>query len=82
MLFGSLPSQAEYRVFVLQLVNSKTNVVRQIQTTLDPEQYETYYPHSPDEKLTYVQTWRCRGRTDFLKPHCTPPQKPLTKAQN
>ncbi len=77
---------ADYRVFVLHLINEKTNVIRQIQTTLDPEQYETIYPLQIDEKLTYVQTWRCRGRTDFFKPHCDAPSpagaSEPTKAQN
>ncbi len=84
--FLSQAATAEYRVFILNLENSKTKTVRQIQSTLDPEQYETIYPHSSDEKLTYVQTWLCRGRTDFFKPHCAPPEKPTdsspTKAQN
>lgn len=84
--FLAFTAQAEYRVFTLNLENTKTKAVRQIQSTLDPEQYASIYPLNKDEKLTYVQTWRCRGRTDFFKPHCAPPTKPTatapTKAQN
>ena len=78
VFFLTATAKSEYRVFIMNLTNEKTNSVRQIQSTLDPEQYQTLYPHAADEKLTYVQTWRCRGRTDFFKPHCAPP----TKAQN
>ena len=64
---------AEYRVFVLSLSNAKTQVVRQVQTTLDPEQYTTIFPLGDGEKISYVDTWMCRGRTDFFKAHCDRP---------
>ncbi len=75
ILFLSLPGQAEYRAFMLHLVNSKTKVVRQILSTLDPDQYRTIYPVDPNEQITYVQTWRCFGRTDSFKPICDKPDK-------
>lgn len=78
ILFLSTEAKAEYRAFVLHLFNSQTNLVRLIETTLDPDQYKTLYPISPNESLTYVETWRCKGRTDFFKPICAKP----TKAQN
>lgn len=71
----TLTTLAEYRVFVLHLENKKINTTRQIQSTLDPEQYVTLYPLNPNEVVTYVQTWRCPGRTDFFKPHCAQPIK-------
>ncbi|MBC7740897.1 MAG: hypothetical protein H7061_01790 [Bdellovibrionaceae bacterium] len=71
-------AKAEYRTFTLLLTNTKTKSAKHIQTTLDPNQYKTIYPLAPDEKLTYVQTWRCKGRTDFFKARCDQP----TKAQN
>lgn len=66
---------AEYRAFMLHMVNSKTKVIKQILTTLDPDQYRTLYPIAADEKLTYVQTWRCYGRTDGFTPICDRPDK-------
>ena len=78
ILMLSLEGKAEYRAFILHLFNSEKNLVRLIETTLDPDQYKTIYPLSPHESLTYVETWRCKGRTDFFKPICAKP----TKAQN
>lgn len=60
---------------MLHLMNSKTKVTKQILTTLDPDQYRTLYPLSPDEAITYVQTWRCMGRTDGFRPICDKPEK-------
>jgi len=71
----TLDVRAEYRAFMLHVVNSKTKVVKQVLSTLDPEQYRTLYPLSSDEKITYVQTWRCFGRTDGLTPICDKPDK-------
>jgi hypothetical protein len=74
ILFTSI-AQAEYRVFILLLSNKKNASTRQIQTTLDPEQYKTLYPLNEGETLTYVDTWMCRGRTDNFNPHCDKPVK-------
>lgn len=79
ILFSSL-AQAEYRVFILLLSNKKAATARQIQTTLDPEQYKTLYPLNEGETLTYVDTWMCRGRTDDFRPHCDKPAKPAPTA--
>lgn len=73
-LWFSITAQAEYRVFMLLLENKKTGAARQIQSTLDPEQYVSLYPLARDEVMTYVQTWRCPGRTDFFKPTCPNPK--------
>ena len=78
ILFSFQFSKAEYRVFTLLIENQKKQINRQIESTLDPEQYIYLYPLSQDEKISYVDTWMCKGRTDLLKPHC---EKPLnTKA--
>ena len=69
-------ANAEYRVFMLLLENEKSHTSRQIQTTLDPEQYITVFPLNDGEKISYVDTWMCRGRTDFLQPHCERPSAP------
>ena len=74
----SVLAQADYRVFKLQFTNNKTKAVRTMQSTLDPEQYKSVYGDNKDESLTYVQTWRCWGRTDWFKDHCQSPEvKPV-----
>ena len=75
LLLLSGEAHAEYRAFMLHLVNSKTKVVRQMLSTLDPDQYRTLFPIGPNEKITYVQTWRCDGRTSGLQPICEKPDK-------
>lgn len=64
---------AEYRVFTLHIENQKDQSIRQLDTTLDPEQFTSLYPLPAHEKISYTQTWRCRGRTDFFKGHCENP---------
>ncbi|MFN3454489.1 MAG: hypothetical protein ACK41T_05960 [Pseudobdellovibrio sp.] len=68
---------AEYRVFTLLIVNEKTKENRQFDSTLDPDQYTSFHPLKSDEKIYYIKTWRCRGRTDGFKPHCLPPSAEL-----
>ncbi len=75
ILAFSIMACSEYRVFKLQFTNAKTKQSRQIQSTLDPEQFKSVYPLHPDETVTYVQTWRCRGNTDQYKAHCQSPEK-------
>ena len=79
LILYSLPSTAEYRAFRLHLMNQKTNTVKQILTTLDPEQYRTQFPLAENENLTYVETWKCLGRTDFYQPICDKPDKNLDR---
>ena len=74
-LLASITAQAEYRVFMLLLSNTKAASAKQIQTTLDPDQYRTLFPLNEGESLTYVDTWMCTGRTDFFKTHCEKPEK-------
>jgi hypothetical protein len=69
-------SQAEYRVFTLKITNSKTQVSRTIKSTLDPEQYKSYYPLNNDEQISYVKTWRCRGSTRDFQALCEAPLSP------
>jgi len=75
ILLFTAQGHAEYRAFMLHLVNSKTKVTRQILSILDPDQYRTLYPLKPEEQITYVQTWRCFGRTDNFTPICDKPDK-------
>lgn len=71
----SLNAFAEYRVFTLMITNTKTGENRQFDSTLDPEQYLTFFTLKPDETISYTQTWRCKGRTSDFKAHCAQPEK-------
>ena len=73
---------AEYRVFTLHFINKKTNVTKQIETTLDPEQYITFFPIRAGEEISYIETWRCQGRTDFFKSHCNNPRLNTSTEKN
>ena len=77
---------AEYRVFVLKI--SKPNpekdqppVSRTVQSTLDPIQYKELYPVQPEEKIEYIDTWRCKGRTGDFQDFCPKPEASPNKAQ-
>lgn len=74
-----MPAQAEYRVFLLKISKKSEDPnmatdFRQVESTLDPDQYRYYYPVAADEIVTYTDTWRCYGRTDQFKPHCPNPK--------
>jgi hypothetical protein len=75
LFFLTGQAYADYRLFSLIIVNQKNQTTRQIQSTLDPEQFKTLYPLNSDEIIAYVDTWRCRGRTDWLQTHCENPNK-------
>jgi hypothetical protein len=84
------PSNAEYRVFELEIASytdngngSETSPApasppeepekRIILSTLDPEQYRGYHTIQPNEKIRYISTWRCKGRTTG-KDYCPNPK--------
>ena len=76
-----LLAQAEYRVFLLKITQTATDssqppVFRLIESNLDPEQYSKYYPVYPNEKISYIDTWRCYGRTDSYQEFCKSPRAP------
>ncbi len=91
-IFLPLLTQAEYRVFVLKITKRTATPRLQQQTqrprtfvwlkaTLDPEQYRYYYPVSPDEDVTYIDTWRCYGRTGDFAPLCPNPKAQIPPAE-
>ncbi|MEQ1722357.1 MAG: hypothetical protein ABL930_04220 [Pseudobdellovibrio sp.] len=81
-LLLSLPSLAEYRVFTLHFIDSKSQATRQVETTLDPEQYRSLYPLKNSEEITYIETWWCKGNTSHLKAHCDNPRLKLLAPEN
>lgn len=81
-------SQAEYRVFLLKI--SKVSMdptkpatdFRLVESTLDPEQYRYYYTVAPDEQVTYIDTWRCYGRTGDFQALCPNPKGQIPAEEN
>jgi hypothetical protein len=69
-------AKAEYRAFELVITDPTSGQERVVISTLDPNQYRRYYPIKPQEKITYRQTWRCRGNTSGYQAVCPKPEKP------
>jgi hypothetical protein len=82
VLLLSLPCRAEYRVFTLHIIEQKSKATRQVETTLDPEQYRSLYPLKYSEEITYIETWWCKGNTSHLKAHCDNPRLKLLSPEN
>lgn len=85
LLTLSVTAQAEYRVFLLQITKKSTDpsvppASRLVESTLDHLQYHYFYQVDADEEVTYIATWRCRGRTDDFKSFCPNPHP--SKDQN
>ena len=70
----SISTKAEYRAFLLQ-IKSPQEEARLVKSSLDPFQYIGYYPVRADESITYIDTWRCPGRTGGLQPICKSPKE-------
>jgi len=68
------PARAEYRVFLLQISSADGTDVKQIKSTLDPDQYRGYHPLKEGDRIFYTDTWMCRGRTSEL-PLCPSPRE-------
>jgi hypothetical protein len=82
VLLYSLTSLAEYRVFTLHIIEQKSKATRQVETTLDPEQYRSLYPLKNSEEITYIETWWCKGNTSHFKAHCDNPRLKLLSPQS
>lgn len=81
IFFSTHPAPAEYRVFLLKISQASEDpaqpeITRWVESNLDPEQYRRYYPVYPNEKISYVDTWRCYGRTDSFQAFCKSPRTP------
>ncbi len=69
----SLFAKAEYRAFELRITNSTTGKSYSVRSTFDHIQYRQYYTVTNDETVEIVETWMCRGRTEYFKPICQSP---------
>lgn len=50
---------------------------REVVSNLDPRQYRDLFPVKDDERVTYSDTWMCRGRTHGFKPICPRPEREI-----
>lgn len=73
LIFLSLSAFAENRIFLLQISNLKTLKSRTVYSSLDPLQYKNFYPLNRDEVIEYIDTWRCKGHTGYLRIPCAKP---------
>jgi hypothetical protein len=79
----SQAAHAEYRVFVLKIFKQgNPQDFRLVESTLDHEQYRYYNFVAPTERVTYIDTWRCYGRTGDFQPHCPNPKGQIPPASS
>lgn len=69
-------TRAEYRVFLLQVTGPDGVVSKSFPSTLDPEQYRRYHSLPEAMKLSYQETWMCKGNTQDFKALCSNPKPP------
>lgn len=80
IILGAGPASAEYRAFLLRIEKmDRPGEVRELISTLDPLQYPGYFPLQENERVSYVRTWMCKGRTN-LRPICPDPESEKTEA--
>lgn len=76
LVLAATSAHAEYRAFELVITDSTSGQERVVLSTLDPNQYRGYYPVKLTERVSYRQTWRCKGNTADFKPICPKPEVP------
>ena len=82
ILLSGSASFAEYRVFVLKIAKTPSDTQEPasftlVESTLDPDQYRGYHSVQANETVTYIDTWRCYGRTNGLA-LCPNPRNPAS----
>lgn len=78
-LFTGIALQAEYRAFTLMITNQVTLENKQLDSSLDPDQYTSFYPIKADEKIVYIDTWMCKGNTSNTTEICAKPSRKPTQ---
>jgi hypothetical protein len=78
-VFITVFANADYRVHELKIIEPTKQTSRTVQSTLDHYQYQTYHPLSPGEKVTYVQSWKCKGNHSNFADHCPNPRVPASQ---
>lgn len=70
-------AQAEYRAYRLGIKYHPENPddeEKEVVTTFDHLQYESYYKITPNQQTRIISHWMCRGRTDFHTAYCEDPK--------
>lgn len=65
-------AHAEYRAYQLG-IQSPSGAVKKVTSTLDANQYPTYFHVPSDHSILLLDHWMCWGRTSDFKPICTKP---------
>ena len=73
VIFFSARAMAEYRTYVLNIVDQESGKERKVQSTLGPMQYATIYPVNANEVVEYEDSWMCWNNT-ANKPTCPKPE--------
>lgn len=69
-------AKAEYRVYKLGIkYNEKQKKELETLSTLDDQQFITYYRQTASQQTRIIDHWMCRGRTDQFTKYCA---KPIT----
>jgi hypothetical protein len=65
-------AKAEYRVYKLGVTYNPAagGVETEVLTTLDDQQYATYYKITSNQQTRLIDHWMCKGRTDDFKTYC------------
>jgi hypothetical protein len=74
LFLNVISSQAEYRVYQLEITNSESGVSRTLQSTLGPLQYSGYHPLAANEVISYLDSWMCYGNSSHFQPLCPKPE--------
>ena len=75
IVWSPLLAHAEYRAFLLEIVDPDDQVIRTVSTTLDHFQYPVYHPLNSNERIRMVKSWMCWERSDHYSPLCEPPEQ-------
>jgi hypothetical protein len=74
-------ARSEYRIYKLGIKYSdKQKKEIEVLTTLDDQQYRTYYQQTASQQTRLIDHWMCKGRTDLFRKPCAAPIKRVVKA--
>lgn len=85
ILLLTIAAQAEYRAYRLGIryhPEDKNEKEVEIISTLDDQQYESYYRRTTQQQTRLISHWMCWNRTDYEMPTCAEPLKPKLPSQD
>jgi hypothetical protein len=72
-------AKAEYRVYRLGVTYEPGQGETEVLTTLDDQQYETYYKITANQQTRLIDHWMCWGRTNDFQEYCDKPINPQAR---